>query len=853
VREEDQLLVRRVSASTNETRGTKLHKGLDIRAPALGYWTRGSLAVVVILSLFLPSWSSSGLAADDPPCRAGPTTTVDFSPGTLPFPTLTNITDQFSQYGIIFSDDDEDLEPEFQKSLGPQENHVNSGFFFNLFRMNFLPAAQPVASVTVTFVDHNVNPQIHTLTAFDSSGKVVDDASFTEDGEFPDPFTLTLSSCEGIAFVVAIEQPIGAERVVRIEFTRGVPEPPAALTNVRTIPGNQMVDLRWDSDSDQVAGWNVYMREEGTTEWFRIPSFREPADPAVPTTAALGFRVNIDPRNGERLLENGVPYEFSVTAVDDLEVEGDMSDIVSAVPRTGNPSDKKPPFPILFLHGLVADAGAWDLTKQFLAETWGWRFGGEMEIIPYDGVCTFEGPCPRFCTFEEPCSREDSRADTVQVNGGGVGDFYTATFGDSNANYGNGDGITQQGREVDAFLLAMRNFFPMGQKFAIVGHSMGGLAARSYEAGLGDVLYRNNIGQLVTTGTPFQGSPLAELLRESFFPAVIGQIVADIDPFGDAVRDLEPDSVFLNELLARPLRNDVQYNMIVNFFNCGSRLLNRLGSSDCVVAADSQNLRNIVHSDHRARIGGRTANRMHFSEHNFLFDVSGETEDYTSIVCSLGIECGTVEAMSPVDLDVMAPDGARITKHRNELPGASYEEIDAQADGDPHDLVTVPLAGRGEYAVRVIPESGADPNDTFTLELTVDGVTTVLAENQRIQDIAAEPFSFAAAEIDILPGSDKNQILVRRKGVVPVAILGGGSFDASLVDPNSLTFGATGDEASRRHCGGLEDADGDGILDLVCQFNIAATGFAVGDVQGRLKGEMFDGSPVLGADRISTR
>lgn len=109
------------------------------------------------------------------------------------------------------------------------------------------------------------------------------------------------------------------------------------------------------------------------------------------------------------------------------------------------------------------------------------------------------------------------------------------------------------------------------------------------------------------------------------------------------------------------------------------------------------------------------------------------------------------------------------------------------------------------------------------------------------------------ARIDILPGSEENPIFVRRRGVVPVAILGSESLDAGLFDPNSLTFGATGDEASLGRCGALEDADGDGFLDLVCQFNVMDTGLTLGDVEGRLKGAMFDGSPVLGVDSITTR
>jgi hypothetical protein len=44
-------------------------------------------------------------------------------------------------------------------------------------------------------------------------------------------------------------------------------------------------------------------------------------------------------------------------------------------------------------------------------------------------------------------------------------------------------------------------------------------------------------------------------------------------------------------------------------------------------------------------------------------------------------------------------------------------------------------------------------------------------------------------EIDIKPGSFPNSINPRSKGVIPVAILTTDTFDATTVDPLSVTFG----------------------------------------------------------------
>jgi hypothetical protein len=184
---------------------------------------RRSMAVVLF---FLSSAlaSSTWAAYESFFCSEGSTVIADFLPGTLPFTDGTNITNQFKGRGLVFSAEDADLPPEFQMSLGWQENRISGATLYNLFRLQFLDATRPVVSVSVALRDNNLNPQTHTLTAFDRSGSVVDTASFTEsikDGDVsPDRFTLTVSSCKGIAFVVAIEQPFGAEVLERITFTR---------------------------------------------------------------------------------------------------------------------------------------------------------------------------------------------------------------------------------------------------------------------------------------------------------------------------------------------------------------------------------------------------------------------------------------------------------------------------------------------------------------------------------------------------------------------------------------------------------------------------------------------------------
>ena len=114
-------------------------------------------------------------------------------------------------------------------------------------------------------------------------------------------------------------------------------------------------------------------------------------------------------------------------------------------------------------------------------------------------------------------------------------------------------------------------------------------------------------------------------------------------------------------------------------------------------------------------------------------------------------------------------------------------------------------------------------------------------------DIIITPFT---SPIDIKPGSSQNKIKITNNGVVPVAILSSATFSAPTeIDPTTLTFGHTGDEASLSHYG-VEDVNGDGWLDLVAHFYTQLTGFQPGDTIGTLKGQRISGAAFVGTDSV---
>ncbi len=106
--------------------------------------------------------------------------------------------------------------------------------------------------------------------------------------------------------------------------------------------------------------------------------------------------------------------------------------------------------------------------------------------------------------------------------------------------------------------------------------------------------------------------------------------------------------------------------------------------------------------------------------------------------------------------------------------------------------------------------------------------------------------------IDIKPGSDPNSINPGSRGTIPVAILSTPDFDATTeVDKASLRFGRTGDEDSLARCTKSdEDANGDGLLDIVCHFSAPDAGILEGDRVGILTGLTMDGTPIGGFDAV---
>jgi len=122
------------------------------------------------------------------------------------------------------------------------------------------------------------------------------------------------------------------------------------------------------------------------------------------------------------------------------------------------------------------------------------------------------------------------------------------------------------------------------------------------------------------------------------------------------------------------------------------------------------------------------------------------------------------------------------------------------------------------------------------------------------RDLPFETFMMAGdltVAIDIKPDGDVNSVKIGSAGVVPVAILSSETFDATTVDPASVSLADAGvkvvGKASHFLCS-AEDVNGDGRLDLMCHVLTAELSVEPGDTIAVLEAVTRTGRRVRGQD-----
>jgi len=101
-------------------------------------------------------------------------------------------------------------------------------------------------------------------------------------------------------------------------------------------------------------------------------------------------------------------------------------------------------------------------------------------------------------------------------------------------------------------------------------------------------------------------------------------------------------------------------------------------------------------------------------------------------------------------------------------------------------------------------------------------------------------------QIDIKPGGNPNNINLKSKGVVPVAVLTTDGFDAGNIDPTTVKFAGAAPVRWR-----LCDVDDDGDLDMLYHFKTQELkGLDENSTEANLTGETTDGKVIHGTDEV---
>jgi pimeloyl-ACP methyl ester carboxylesterase len=577
---------------------------------------------------------------------------------------------------------------------------------------------------------------------------------------------------------------------IAFQSTRGgnseiyvISTPLAALpkpTGLGASVGVGAVYLRWTPYPFLVDRFEVAVGQVSSSAITPIGTFpclksvpQTPSQIPPPTDACL-----VDSTLIKQPVIPGDTYQFSVRAVAG-NIPSEFSDPVSASPNQFCCANKPPKQnPIIFLHGFLGDGntgGTWQDTINFMTQTLGWKYGGELyhrggDLVPTRvdrlGGCTPSNSIADFIPFDDitGCA-DDISIDPTNPRP----DFFTVGFGNNLANYsGASQGLSHQGDEVAKFVQKLIDD-GIPTPYIFVAHSNGGLAARDYltrpSANPRDV---PPISKLVTYGTPHRGADvqqLADNLRSPVTALICSPLPSQscVDAVNSLVKHLESSdgakdasfacnppgvpggtvtypSDFLNTLTARSFPvSPTKYvaiqgvstaNFLIPFYNVGNRQLDCHSATwDGLVPYDSADLGQIENPPPSTTLRTFRTDRNHLEEGH----------DFPAILCALDDNCLVAQVMSPVNIRVTAPNGFAISNNFASMPGAEYMNV---VDSNGHETATVlvPFPQGGQYTITATPKPGAQPTDTFTITLTQNGVTTTIANNIMIQDIPASGF-----------------------------------------------------------------------------------------------------------------
>jgi hypothetical protein len=164
----------------------------------------------------------------------------------------------------------------------------------------------------------------------------------------------------------------------------------------------------------------------------------------------------------------------------------------------------------------------------------------------------------------------------------------------------------------------------------------------------------------------------------------------------------------------------------------------------------------------------------------------------------------------------------------------------------------------GDGRITVADSSLLDFATTPTYQLVVEVSDGQLTATSAVRIDLTPVAQTIPVLIEIQPGDPENRIDPTKNQQIDVVIFSSAGFDASLIDIDSLRFGATGTEDSLRRQGRHQtprvkwvDMNGNGLLDLVVTFDSGSMGLTEDDTEAILTGQTTDGRGIFGSDSVT--
>lgn len=283
-------------------------------------------------------------------------------------------------------------------------------------------------------------------------------------------------------------------------------------SDVQTVMSGLVQPYALDSD-----GRSLFVAEQGTSGIYN------------------GRILNIQLSGEVHVLAQGLDRPRDVTVRAGSVYWNDGSGFRRYCPGSCDPPE---PDPILLVHGLASNGTTWHQLTDML----------EGEGLEFAGYPQFDRT-------------------TGQVVGIFPGKVYSMHFSDAWSTYPSQSlTLAEQGQEIGKIVAAIRAVNPGVVRVRLVGHSMGGLAVRTYlqELAAGGVQYAEDVAQLVTIGTPHHGSMLAAICNSPIVGVLC--LALNVSPSSVAVQELEPGSpslAQLADLTTNPLPEAVRFAAVV--------------------------------------------------------------------------------------------------------------------------------------------------------------------------------------------------------------------------------------------------------------------------------------------------